>query len=111
MSAPSMLETKLHCYRFDVSTAEGKADYEKLCAKLKGLGLTCSESWGNGSHYLPKFGLVEMQTVQLETKHIFNNQWNTAPIKGVSDNGLRVFDWAQDHPMPKTCPQHIKQGH
>lgn len=31
------------------------------------------------------------QVIELETSHLFNNQWNTAPIPGVTEKGLRVF--------------------
>jgi hypothetical protein len=32
----------------------------------------------------------------LETKFLFNNQWNTAPVS-TSDTGLRVFDWHEQY--------------
>jgi hypothetical protein len=47
--------------------------------------------------------------VDLETAHIFDNQWNTAPIEGISAKGLRVFDWAEDHPI--NFSNNIKRGH
>ena len=45
----------------------------------------------------------------LDTAFVFDNQWNTAPVEGVSDKGLRVFDWAQDY---RPCGnQYLKRGH
>jgi hypothetical protein len=34
---------------------------------------------------------VEGQWLEVETEHLFENQFNTVPIPGVSDNGLRLF--------------------
>jgi hypothetical protein len=34
---------------------------------------------------------VEGQEIEIETKFLFLNQFNTAPIPGVSDNGLRLM--------------------
>lgn len=101
------LTTKLHRYHFDTNNPQERADYEKLQAKLKALGLECFETWGGGSHYNLKGIETQTKTVQLETSSLFNNQWNTAPFSGHS--GLRVFDWAQDYPI--NFGKNIKQGH
>lgn len=99
------ITTIYHAYHFDVhEEAEAKA-YEELSAKLKGQGLECFETWGQGSHYQPD---LDGRVLTLETSHLFENQWNTAPTEG-SESGLRVFDWAQDYPI--STGKHIKRGH
>lgn len=87
------MKTIIHAYSFYIDEDEGAEEYRALKAKLSEMGLKCFESHGGGSHYL---GGLDGQTVELETAHLFNNQWNTAPI-GDSKSGLRVFDWAQDY--------------
>lgn len=101
------IKTKLVSYYFDTSEPDQKAAYGALKAELKAQGLRCFETWGGSGHYLPF--AENGAEVELETKQLFSNQWNTAPISGVSDNGLRVFDWAQDYPINfRKC---IKRGH
>jgi hypothetical protein len=102
------IKTKLHNYKFDLSTEEGRTGWLKLKTKLEAKGLKVFESCGGGSHYNSKLGTTK--TVELEVTQLFDNQWNTAPIKGVSDNGLRVFDWALDY-MPQGMNQNLKRGH
>jgi len=34
---------------------------------------------------------IEGKTLEVETKHLFKDQYNTVPIPGVSDKGLRVM--------------------
>ena len=104
------MQTRYHAYEFDTRDAAQKANYAALRARLTAQGLKCFESHGGRSHYNPA---LDGRTLELETKHLFENQWNTAPIEGVSDKGLRVFDWAQDayvgdHIGP---PRHLKLGH
>lgn len=102
------IKTTIHTYRHDVSTIEGAAEYKALCEKLKAAGLTPMVSWGGEGHY--DFArAIDGRTVALETEHLFDNQWNTAPIAGISDSGLRVFDWAEDYPI--NFPKNIKRGH
>lgn len=91
MNCTATLKTVVHNYRFDMTTKEGKADYKALCVSLKAKGLRVFD--GIGDYRNPK--LAERE-IELETTCLFDNQWNTAPIEGVSDNGLRVFDWAED---------------
>ena len=104
------MKTTIKSYFFDTRNADGLAKYKELESNLKSQGLKCFETHGGDSHYKSQFsdGLV----VDLETTHLFNNQWNTAPIEGISDKGLRVFDWAQDYPSNLSgCPPYIKRGH
>lgn len=81
----SNLKTKLHSYHFDISTLDEKAAYQALCAKLEAIGLRCFETIAS-NHF--RTGETVGPEVELETKHLFNNQWN-----GTSH---RLFDWAQD---------------
>lgn len=101
------IKTVIRAYRFDVKVPAEEAAYEALRAKLKD-GPHLMESWGSGSHY-DFVADIDGQEVELETEHLFGNQWNTAPIAGKTDKSLRVFDWAQDAAV--LIPGHIKQGH
>lgn len=99
------LTTTLHAYYFNTANADEKAAYRALKQRLTDQGLTCFETWGQGSHYLPE---SDKATLTLETDHLFNNQWNTSPCKK-SDKGYRVFDWAQDYMVQGN--KQIKKGH
>jgi hypothetical protein len=101
------MKTKICGYHFDTSEPAGLEAWNELRARLKDHP-HCMESHGGKFHYqswMPRDGLE----IELETAHLFNNQWNTAPIAGVSKTGCRVFDWALDY-MPHRNPN-IKQGH
>jgi len=102
------MKTTLHAYAFDVTKPQEAAAYEQLCSRMKRDGIRCFETWGGGgSHYMPS---LDGKTVELETQHIFSDQWNTAPIDGDSaKTGRRVFDWAQDYPI--NFGKHIRRGH
>lgn len=103
------MQTIFHAYRFNLKDAKQKAQWHALQTKLKSLGLHCFETWGgNSHHYKPE---LDGTAIELETKHLFANQWNTAPIPGVSDLGLRIFDWAKDSNVPGWCADNIAQGH
>lgn len=104
------LKTVLHTYRFDIRKPDEKAAWEALKAKLS-TGPHCMESWGGASHY-DFVSNLDGREIELETKCLFDNQWNTAPINGHTDKGLRVFDWALDASgggLP--LPSWRKQGH
>jgi hypothetical protein len=81
----------MRCYHFDISKPAEKAAYGALCERLEAQGLEMFHSLGDHYH-ADRDGLA----LTLETGCLFHNQWNTAPIPGISDLGLRVFDWAQD---------------
>lgn len=90
------ISTVLHYYRFDLSDVKQKEKYIEHCNRLRGLGLTMFDSISpnHSSFYSQLIKPLDNTTVQLETKFLFDNQWNTAPTK-TSDKGLRVFDWAE----------------
>lgn len=35
---------------------------------------------------------IEGQTIEVETFYLFDNQYNTGPISGVTEQGLRIMD-------------------
>lgn len=65
-----------------------------------------------------KFGdmitAIEGMEIKVETKYLWKDQFNTAPIEGISKNGLRILDFEGDEsiiekiiddvrPQRKTC--------
>lgn len=103
-----MLTTTYHAYHFDVRDPDQAKAWAELKARLKAQGLRLMESHGGGSHYRPE---LDGRVLTLETAHLFDNQWNTAPVEGISDKGLRVFDWAKDAESSIGAPKNIKRGH
>lgn len=101
------MKTTIHTYRFDISKPEEKAEYLALRERLKDWPGGCFETWGGKElHYQPSWNGHE---VELETAHLFSDQWNTAPGTLGSANGWRIMDWAQDY-FPNGS-QTIKQGY
>lgn len=105
------LKTTLRTYRFDLREPGDLSKYEALLIELQGWGLECFESHGGEGHYAFVKD-ISGREIELETDTLFGNQWNTAPIEGKSESGLRVFDWAQDprYHFEGHNP-YIKQGH
>lgn len=89
------MQTTVHAYHFDISVQNEKAAWEALRAKLAAWPHRM-KSRSTGDNYHQTGRKLDGQTITLETAHLFNNQWNTGPIEGVTNEGLRVFDWAQD---------------
>lgn len=116
------IKTTLHTYHFNTRNASEAEAYQELKTTLRAQGLKCFESHGSDEgHWRPFADHERAQTagfgphvgfqVDLETEHLFDNQWNTAPIPGLSEKGYRVFDWAQDSQYAKDVTKHIKRGH
>ncbi len=101
------IQTIAHAYHFNTRNANELAVYNELKKSLSAMGLKCFKTWGGNSHYMPK---IDNLTIDLETSSLFDNQWNTSPIPGITDKGLRVFDWAQDYPAGGLSI-YIKRGH
>jgi len=99
------MQTIVHAYCFDLRIKGEREAWDILREQLTASHPHCMESHGGGMHYQPALDGVE---VELETTHLFTNQWNTAPVQG-SKNGLRLFDWALDYEPHGN--KHIKQGH
>jgi hypothetical protein len=93
------LQTTVHCYRYDVSKPEEKEAWQKLRAQLVKSHGKCFEALGD--YYQPQW---DGKTVELETTHLFNNQWN-------SSDGRRLFDWAKESEIPGQCARGIKCGY
>jgi hypothetical protein len=110
---PETIKTVLHTFRFDTADSAQLAQYKTLRGKLTALGLKCFNVLD-----IAKPGSLDTcaerldgLTVDLETKHLFKNQWNTAPIAGVSDSGLRVFDWYETRTWINGRPSYFVRGH
>jgi len=101
----STIKTIIHAYKFNTKNADEAAAWGKLKSSLKASHPHCMHSHGGKLHYMPEF---DNKTLELETEHLFSNQWNTAPI-GNSNIGLRVFDWALDYEPNRN--KYVMQGH
>ena len=52
-------------------------------------------------HYMPavtreyadKITAIQGMTIEIETKYLWDDQFNTAPIEGISECGLRILDF------------------
>lgn len=98
------ITTTITSYHFDTSDPEQAATYKALADALRVTHGKCFETWGGGSgHYNNAW--KDGVPVELETKHLFNNQWNGV----IGGEGVRVFDWAQDYPI--NFSKKIKRGH
>ncbi|MFM9972918.1 MAG: hypothetical protein ACKVQK_31465 [Burkholderiales bacterium] len=92
-----IIKTKIIGYYFRLDDKKDFQAWENLKAERKESGVELfdviemkNDSSGSG----------ENRVIELETKHLFNNQWNTK-------DGLRVFDWIQSIVPNKR----IKIGH
>jgi hypothetical protein len=100
------MRTIIKSFYFDVSIASQAADYAALCESMAKQGTECFETHGGKGHHFD--WCKDWLEIELDTNHVFNNQWNTGPIDGVSEQGYRVFDWAMDACLPN---KNIKRGH
>lgn len=101
------MKTTIHTYSFDLRNPSQAKAWGELSAKLSKSHPHCMESHGGVGHYTP-LASHDGETVTLETAHLFNNQWNTAP-GCLSAQGYRVFDWALDYNPGGDAK--IKRGH
>lgn len=108
------LVTQIHYFYFNIDKPDQAAAYQELCDNMKAQGIECFETWGGGSHYdsdLGNGGGVVSHPVTIETKHMFGEQWNTAPI-GKDEKGRRVHNWAMNyHSRSMGTNERIKMGH
>jgi len=96
------LNTNIHYYYFNTEKANERAAYEKLCAELKategrGRWLNALADTKGSKDRVKARGTSKQIT--LETKCLFDNQWNT--------DTDRVFDWYEGIVPNKR----IKSGH
>lgn len=92
------LITTLHWYRFNTENESEKEKYLKMSETLKEKGLKVfghiDMNLGKSREFRKILENLNSKTIELETEHLFNNQWNTEPVEG-STSGLRVFDWSE----------------
>jgi len=88
-----MIFTVLHYYRFNVSDPIQKRQYVLLCHELQNLNLVKFDSIASNQYqwYNDKIKPLDCNLIELDTKYLFNNQWNTTEKSG----NLRLFDWAE----------------
>lgn len=92
-----IIETQVKYYRYDISDSDEWNAYKTLTSELKNNGLVLSDSI-SGDYQLIKSFLDKIQVlekrgkVELDTKFLFNNQWNTTE----ASLNLRVFDWSEE---------------
>ena len=93
------IKTILHTYIFDTSKTSEREAYDSLKLQLKSLGLKCFSTIAFYSKQQEKFDRaiksLDQKHVELKLSHVFDNQWNSAPIENISDNGLRLHDWSE----------------
>lgn len=112
MEKPATLSTTLHSYAFDTTTPEGLAAWHEFKAQRQASGARIHGpvfSDGQFRRFLPLDG----SAVELETAHLFDNQWNALTPTG---EGVRVFDWwleaeASHHSQISGAPRGMKRGH
>lgn len=90
------MKTILHYYYLNLDDPMQREEYIKLKKSLVEMNLCLfdSISFGQSDWYKSKIKPLDGQEIELETKYLFNNQWNTASTL-TSDKGIRVFDWAE----------------
>ena len=90
------MKTVLHSYKFDIRNEAEYAEYNALHSMLRAAGLECFRALAQspiGKEINHR--ALDGKEVELETKHLFDNQWNSAPGTGGSENGWRLFDWCE----------------
>lgn len=97
-NSPS-LTTGLNTYSFNISNPEDRAKYEALHAELSKTRELFATIGGERSK-------IVNGMVQLETRHVFDNQWNTTDDSETNPK-MRVFDWAESIQPNRS----IKHGH
>lgn len=88
LSNAPVLRTRLTAYRIDTSTAEGQDEYDRLKAKMSEDGIKRFRVYSLNRREWD----VISGDVDLECRHVFDNQWNTTDTSP-SNPGFRVFDW------------------
>lgn len=101
------LKTKLHTYQFNIENDAEKLAYAELKKNvLSKIGFpvhTINVSRGVPAQYPETYNFNAMikaiadagGNVELETEHLFSNQWSSAPVPGITDKGLRLFNWSE----------------
>jgi hypothetical protein len=84
------MKTLLHHYSFDLTDPEQKAEHEAMAAHIEsqpGIGrpMKCIDTSKWDKELNKKQKNYTAEQIELETKHLFDNQWNSTTD--------RVFDW------------------
>lgn len=91
------MKTTLHYREFDLSVAADNAAYIALRAAQTRDPKNAFEVWAEtgakGAEFRQKLQDLDGKEVELDTSCLFDNQWNTAAIPGISESGMRVFDF------------------
>lgn len=97
------IKTVIHSFYFNISKPEERAEWKKVQAERKASGV---KVWTNNQNFsvsnakAHKFSALvrslDGTTVELQTDFITDDQWNTPPIEGKTENGLRLFDYVLD---------------
>ena len=100
------IKTKLHTYYLNTDEPDQAEQYQLICELLQAV----KPRWMNGISTDSSRMIRENKTedVILETKHLFNNQWNEAD--GDDKQGRRLFDWYEEY-LHNNARKNIKAGH
>lgn len=122
------IKTKLTYYRFDISKHGSACAYQQMVDDQTKAGerLEWISHWpanpGKEQKTVREFqaklrAIVGRETnapdgvgeamIEIETAHLFSDQWNTAPIPGICETGLRVMNWCEW----KYPNEYIKEGY
>lgn len=101
------IKAKLVYYNFDLDNTKDKQTYNNLVLSLKAKGLSLFDSayfyydYEKNKAFFNQIKEIEQKGfIEIETKHLFNNQYNTK-------EGLRVFDWYEQQKPNKK----LKEGY
>lgn len=108
------METIFHRYSFDITTPSGMAAWASFKMERKAAG---ARIMGPVFHKASdaERSINDGDTVTLDMRHLFDNQWNTEIVAGIP-LCLRVFDWLEEAEMPNLsagfgAPRGIRRGH
>lgn len=97
------MKTKLHTYSFNLGVISEHQAYTLLKERVMResrrrdrTNFVSTSGDGRAFNHLTKLGDVDgvvTYEVELDVKHLFDNQWNTVAPEGHS--GYRVFDWVE----------------
>jgi hypothetical protein len=91
------VNTILYAYTFETDKHVDREAYAALVKRLRAQGLRMFKSHGGAGDTHSAVGRkLDGQTIALETAHLYDNQWNSAPIPGINEQGVRLFDWAEN---------------
>ena len=87
----TILKTRLHYYRYNVGIPVEQSAWATLVDDLRKKGLKkLVVTLHPSGEFRDKVKALDGQEVGLDTKHLFDNQWNTD-----EQTNLRLFDWTE----------------